>query len=116
MPSNNVVFDDDLAGAGGVRGGNLSPIARSSVVDFLLRHRVTRTERGARWLVAVVAPLCLAGAVWGAWATTRPKAVGRGFADLTPAERASLPLKERLQLEQIEEERLNKVLAPATKP
>jgi hypothetical protein len=102
-----VIFEGDDFSRSGARLGAASVVARSSVADFLLRHRLVRSERQARWLAVLLAFVAFAGVIAAAgWAADRLRvAAPTDYASMSPAERQALPLRERLYLEQVERER-----------
>lgn len=102
----DVVFEGDEFTRVSSRTDVSTVVARSSVADFLLRRRVVKSEREARWLAVAIALMSiafvLASATWagrslGATPDAKP------YAQMSAAERAALPVRQRLYLERLEQ-------------
>lgn len=101
----DVVFEGDDFTRGRTRAGEVTEVARSSVADFLLRRRIVRSERQARWVATSIALLAVGLVVASAsWATQTLGASPstKRFAEMTKEERGALPAKHRLYLERLD--------------
>lgn len=101
------MFEGDEFTRGNTRGGEVTAVARSSVADFLLKRRVVRSERQARWLAGFIALLAV-GLVFvsASWATKTLGATpnAKRYVEMSSAERAALPARHRLYLERLQRE------------
>lgn len=100
-----VIFEGDEFTRGGTRSGDSSLVAKSSVTEFLLRNRIVKSERQARWLATSIAAISISLTVASAnWATRALGAapIGKPYAEMSAAERSELPAKHRIYLEQLQ--------------
>jgi hypothetical protein len=105
-PMVDVVFEgDEEFTRGSTRSGATSVVAKSAVAEFLLRRRIVRSERQARFLAASVATMAIVLVIAATLWTTRTMGASgpaKPYSRMTAAERAALPVRQRLYLENLE--------------
>ncbi len=104
----DIVFEGDEFTRGKTRSGDVEVVARSAVAEYLLRRRFVKSERQARWIAASIALisvfLVVASATWATRALSATPST-KSFAEMNEAERRQLPVKHRLYLERVEQQR-----------
>jgi hypothetical protein len=103
----DIVFEGDEFTRCNTRAEEATSVARSSVADFLLRRRVVKSERQARWLAGFIAILAIGSVVLSAtWATKTLGATpnAKRYVEMSATERAALPARHRLYLERLQRE------------
>lgn len=109
MSSDGVEFDGEEASRGVVAGGDLRPVKRSAAISFFVRRGLARTERQASWLLVAASLALIAFAATTVTAQLRQPERGGSYVELTAEERALLPARQRVRLEQIEAARRDRL-------